>query len=198
MAGSRWDALCAMEKRRKDMANITNPGTGDMAGFPVLAINLSKLWQYVNAGISRSVTYVFGEKDPHPGAWPIDYAGIDCSGFALTALAYATTGATIGHMPDGSMAQNAWCKAAGFKHHVITCDQDYIDAVSSADHHVRLCFHAQNGRDGDSIGHVWYALTKPGTGVIVSAESHGGKGIDCRSVLWSWFVHQCTDVYVLA
>ena len=171
-----------------------------MAGFPVLTIDRHKLYGYVDAAIDAGLGYGFGGKDPKPGTFPPEYSAIDCSGFALTTLAYATGGATLGHMPDGSDDQADWCIAAGFKRHRILAPSDYGDAVASLDNHVRICFHRPCGRNGDSTGHVWFALrSHDGSGsVIMSYESYGGHGPGSRPILHQWFMDHCDEVFVLA
>jgi hypothetical protein len=160
--------------------------TGPLAGYPLLAVDMVKFAAYKQAAYDKGVDYGLGAKDPHLGAWPIDYTKIDCSGFVRAILAYSTNGQTVKFgMPDGSFLESDWFKAQGFKAINYSQVPDYAS-------HLCVAIHRPGGRGGDSIGHIWFCIHGH------SVESYGGNGPGERPWNHAWFVRHVDEVYVIA
>ncbi len=173
---------------------MTNLLTGDAStipGFPTLDIDIGKLHDALAVCEHDGVTYRLGAKAPQRQGFPtFDYPPafrqIDCSGFARWAMYHATAGQAL--MPDGSMCQDDWAQAQGFKHHPIAQGQDYTAGLEPDV--LYLCF-CRTGSRGEGIGHIWAVYGG------FTFESHGGVGPSARSPHTSVLVRICTDVYAL-
>lgn len=130
------------------------------------------------------VTYGLGAKVPRHGAKPgTDFTKIDCSGFVREAIWRGTPeGQEPVKFPDGSVVQNDWMNAGGFRR--AENDDGFL-----SDNVLRISF--LRPADGlNKIGHV--ALIHMGQTI----ESHGGKGPNRRE--WTGTGWQAkANLYVL-
>ena len=160
--------------------------SGPLAGFALLGIDWARFEQYENATVDKGIRYGFGSKDPHLGAWPVDYTSIDCSGYVRAILAYATHQQTTQNgMPDGSFLEADWFKAQGFK------AIDYSTAPDWASHLI-VGIHRPGGRGGDAVGHIWLCIHGH------TIESYGGHGPGTHAWDDPWYPDHCDECYVLA
>lgn len=174
------------------MTNLLTGAASTIPDFPTLDIDIGKLHDALAVCEHNGVTYRLGAKAPQHQGFPVfDYPPafdqIDCSGFARWAMYHATAGQVL--MPDGSMCQDDWAQAHGFKHHAIAAGQDYTVGLDRDV--LYLCF-CRTGSRGEGIGHVWYVVDGKWT-----LESHGGVGPSARSPQTSVLVRICTDAYAL-
>lgn len=175
-----------------------------LQNFTTLPIDVGKCASIVHYFQSRGVSYGLGAK-------PLDYTApidanfefvtpdgdhssqrIDCSGMSKL-LIYASSGRDT-LIADGSVNQNDWFKAKGFKHTPIIQENDpqYLTGLNSSYVYVAFC---RAGTRGETIGHVW--LLAYINDAWWSLESHGGSGPDMRPKNYPTLARICTDVYVL-
>ena len=140
-----------------------------------------KLRQYLAVCMARGIGYKLGAKADDLEGEPPDYEHIDCSGWVRAAVAVASHGQTI--LPDGSVNQNDWCAAQGFK-------RSTYAACRLQDGLTRIAFIRPSL--AHAIGHVY--LARNGR----TLESWGGHGPGSRLVSTHVLSAETTDVYVLA
>lgn len=170
--------------------------SGPLAGFPVLNIDFPEFIHHFEEAINKHVDYEMGGKAPNPGAEPISYTQIDCSGFMEDLNAAGTHGESLKQgMPDGSWNQDDWYTKIGFKR------TNYANCQLN-DGILRVGIHLPGGRGGDPTGHTWEVLsTPPPAGVqkvALSIESYGGHGPGRRPWNHEWFQNHVDHVYCLA
>ena len=167
-----------------------------LPGYPTLPVDIGKLHDVLAACQHDGVTYKLGAKAPQSSTWPVfDYpptfSALDCSAFARYSMYHATAGEIL--LPDGSVNQNDWCAAQGFKHRSIADGQDYTAGMGL--NVLYACF-CRTGSRGEKIGHVWYVAGSGGQ--LWTLESHGGVGPDSRLASTPVLVRIATDIYALA
>lgn len=154
-----------------------------MEGFASFPFDRAKLKKYVVDCQAAGVKYDFGGKDPTPkSAYPIDYKGIDCSGWARVVVNLCTGGKLM--LTDGSVNQNGQLSKLKFEDKPVKVSSH--DALKLKDNRVRIAFWDPTP---SHAGHVWLVLNG------VTYESHGGKGPDTRD--WS-SLPVASKVYVLS
>lgn len=155
---------------------------GPLAGFATIIVTIALLLSALSACQFRGVSYGLGSKPPEPFSVKPNFRLIDCSGFVRWALWVATRGQLL--LPDGSYVQHDWFTKQGFK---LT---DYANAALQ-DGHLRIAFHAPNGRGGDGTGHVWLIYAGE------TLESYGGHGPGRREWDHDWFTSHVDACYVI-
>ena len=96
-------------------------------------------------------------------------------------------------VPDGSVNQNDWCAAQGFKHRAIAAGQDYTAGMGL--NVLYACF-CRTGSRAERIGHVW--MVAGSGGQLWTLESNGGNGPNSRPANTPTLMRICTDIYALA
>lgn len=138
----------------------------------------------------------------YPASPPVcrDYSGrygggtvdrIDCSGLFKYVLLHAA-GLEV---PDGSVNQNDFLGAHGFKRHDTAgpSDAQYLRGLDRGC--VYACF-CRAGDRGEAIGHVW--LVAWVNGAWWTIESHGGAGPSSRPYDTPVLAHIVTQFYPIA
>ena len=167
-----------------------------LPGFPSLPVDIGKLHDALAICQHDGVTYKLGAKAVQHSAFPVfDYpptfSQIDCSGFSRFSLYHATAGQVL--LPDGSVNQNDWCAAQGFKHRSIAAGQDYTAGMGQ--NVLYLCF-CRTGSRSEAIGHVW--MVAGSGGQLWTIESNGGVGPNSRPASTPVLMQICTDIYAVA
>ncbi len=127
---------------------------------------------------------------------------IDCSGFSRL-LTFKCSGADAGPnapgggvvLPDGSVNQNDWLAAHGFKHDPIAAPESPAYLYGLDRRFVYECF-CRAGTRGEHIGHVWLCVFWLGRWWTL--ESCGGVGPTMRPHDTPILAHIVTDVYPIA
>lgn len=186
--------------------NILTGKDSTVDGFTSLPFDVGKGIAIVHLFNAMGVVYDLGAKvkDIHaptdaqlefnPGRHGRDPA-CDCSGFSRF-LVVKCSGAEDGGVviPDGSVSQNDWFAAQGFKHHAAQEDDPFYLSGMAPDYaYVAFC---RAGSRGEGIGHVWLLVFVGGRWWTL--ESCGGQGPTMRHHDTPILAHIVTDIYVLA
>lgn len=138
--------------------------TGDLIGYPTVAVDLPYLLRLMALCVASGVRYLMGGKARDLDVVPLDVSRIDCSGFARWLLYHATRGSLL--LPDGSCIEDHALALDSFK-------RSDPSNCALRDGHIRVCIHLADDKDG--TGHIWIVLNG------VTYESHGGCGVSSRA-----------------
>ena len=159
-------------------------------GFNFVPVDMARLVDFKARAYASSIQYLWAGKDPNVGSGAIDFkAGIDCSGWFRTLVNYITHG--ILDPGDGSYNQGHDLIDLGFRHFSIGSESEYLDHATANDNLFRVGFHWPNGRNGDSVGHVFPIMHDH------TSESYGGHGPGERPAEHSWFLQHCDLIVVI-
>src|SRR5689334_12550101 len=86
---------------------------------PTLGIDWSIVQGFLQACRAAGVTYALGAKIPNDNSIPgRDFTSVDCSGFVRAAIRRAMN--PTAPFPDGSVVQQEWVMAKGFKRETVS------------------------------------------------------------------------------
>lgn len=185
------------------MSNLLTGSKSPIPGFSALSFDLSKALSILHDMEASGYDYGLGSKCELSSSPPVsvpapgkDDPSVDCSGFHRYVVYHCSGGANGGIiLPDGSIVQNDWYAAHGFKHHIVPGENSpcYLQKIDPAYVYAAFC---KTGTRGERIGHVW--LIAHINGAWWTLESHGGKGPNSRRWNTPILAKICTDLYPIA